>query len=437
MQRHRRAFSLVELVVVMSIVGILVAILLPAIQKVRTTAWRNQCVNNLRQIGQACHTYHEDFNQLPPGYIGVHPKNEAGGNAEPAPIANFIGVLAYLLPQLEQQPTYAQINFNWPVRWFCTVADQTKPVVSAAQASTVPNIAPAQSVIKTFLCPANYTVPPAAGINPPLTSVKDWQELSAHYWCGGPASGGFPLPEKGYNLYYPNSYMGGCCNVEYPESTYDHTSPPPSDLAVVFGMTDYVAVQGPAGRGPGSWGPIPANTYPIPVDKYTGVFYNRSQIAFGQIGDGTSNTLMFGETLGLFSGAAKMRAYTWMGSNFVSTFPGVLQPSDIDGTKVQNATGNPGDISGPPNGTNGQVDPAPDKTFPAQGFSSFHDGIVNFVMCDSSVRQIRAGSTWKYLSGTAATGYLPINSSTPPSDWFVLQALAGANDGDALANSAP
>ena len=114
-QRGKPAFTLVELLVVIAIIGVLVALLLPAVQVARESARRMQCQNNLKQIGVALHNYEQTHKRFPPGLVQqqADPQFAAGATA-----ANTINDTeswawgAFLLPYIEQQQLYDQAGIG-------------------------------------------------------------------------------------------------------------------------------------------------------------------------------------------------------------------------------------------------------------------------------------------------------------------------------------
>ena len=111
--RPRSAFTLVELLVVITIIGILIALLLPAVQAAREAARRMQCQNNLKQLDLALHNYHSQWSVFPPS-SNWDPQNKAAIEMANNPDLRANWVIM-ILPFLEQQPVYDAFNLNLPI----------------------------------------------------------------------------------------------------------------------------------------------------------------------------------------------------------------------------------------------------------------------------------------------------------------------------------
>src|SRR6186997_1931584 len=114
---RRSAFTLIELLVVIAIIGVLIGLLLPAVQKIRESANRLKCQNNLKQVGLALHDYHGIHERLPPGFVStlttpgwVMPAGNC--NAEPPENGPGWSLFALLLPHIEQEPLFRTIRLD-------------------------------------------------------------------------------------------------------------------------------------------------------------------------------------------------------------------------------------------------------------------------------------------------------------------------------------
>jgi prepilin-type N-terminal cleavage/methylation domain-containing protein/prepilin-type processing-associated H-X9-DG protein len=294
--RSRYAFTLVELLVVIAIIGVLVALLLPAVQAAREAARRMQCTNNLKQIGLAIHNFHDTNNRLAPGFLGPNRDMTSGTLTQDS----YCSALTLMLPFMEQQPVYDQIEpdlVNMDKYW--VTGDPNRQWSANGGSWTV-----AGTIIPSFKCPSSSM----DGSTGPETLFGTWSvpatlvtSASQDRWSWGTA----------YNR----------------------------------GTTNYFGVEGANG--------------PHPVAKqYEGAFVNRNhKRTLASITDGTSNTLAFGENI------------------FYNT--------NASSPTVAVAAGNLPWMAGSVFNTNWALSTKPIRR---PCFSSLHSGVVNFALCDGSVR---------------------------------------------------
>jgi prepilin-type N-terminal cleavage/methylation domain-containing protein len=252
--RGRWGFTLIELLVVIAIIAILMALLLPAIQKVREAANKMVCANNLKQIGIAAHNYHGDLDKLPAGYWGpavpppplgafawINQKSRcAKGDTIWPPYGQAQGNLTALLPYMEQDNLAKQlkdVTANNNLEFGLNIIDQQPWWVNSS------NLIWAQTKIKMLQCPSDTLY-----------------DTLTH--------GPFVMFHTNLNTFW-GVYYGGTTGA-------------------AMGRTNYVGVLGLF------------HDFLNGYNQYKGVFANRSNLSLGQltVKDGTAHTLMYGESLG-------------------------------------------------------------------------------------------------------------------------------------------
>jgi prepilin-type N-terminal cleavage/methylation domain-containing protein/prepilin-type processing-associated H-X9-DG protein len=248
----RRGFTLVELLVVIAIIGVLVALLLPAVQQAREAARRMQCANNLKQFGIAIHTYHDQWNKIP---TSQNVYAQGGGNWGLAP-----GFQITILPQMEQQPLYDKISYNWNAP---SVTSQVRGWAAGPGAGQYSPVSGVNGVQHAEEIQVPYAMCPSDSSN----YDPNWQAAATSY-TGSLGSQRTPSANGSCNLFLFNT-----------ATVVNHELMPP-----VGSCTDGNCDHG--------------NTFT--QDSLSGIFCRlgiRGNINFGAVRDGTSNTIFMGEVL--------------------------------------------------------------------------------------------------------------------------------------------
>ncbi len=188
--RSRRAFSLIELLVVIAIIGILLALLLPAVQAAREAARRMHCLNNFKQLGLGMHNYHNTWNTFPVGFMYGVPAGQLPGTPTVPDSLAFQyrwSVLAQMAAYLEQGPLSNAINMDWPV--------DTGPVelLDVPPYTFFPaNLTIRQTTVQMFLCPSDIQTAPDPASGP--VNYAFCSGDGQHGGDAGCANGTFDMP---------------------------------------------------------------------------------------------------------------------------------------------------------------------------------------------------------------------------------------------------
>jgi len=243
----RRGFTLVELLVVIAIIGILVALLLPAIQAAREAARRSQCANNLKQIGLALHNFHDTYQRLPPGGsidqrpFGEHPGGGAAWGAS---------WIAHILPNVEQGALSQQLIFRGNSGW-----DYQDPPGVRPNNQAISNVS-----LPSFYCPSSPL--PVTALSPPPGSSN--VQLVTYVGISGAINGLIPnYTESRTNN--GNPAVPQCCSggrvsaggVLFPNGQvgFRHITDGTSNVAAVSEHADFLITQNGAKApwGAGHW----------------------------------------------------------------------------------------------------------------------------------------------------------------------------------------
>jgi prepilin-type N-terminal cleavage/methylation domain-containing protein/prepilin-type processing-associated H-X9-DG protein len=343
----RAAFTLIELLIVIAMVAILIGLLLPAVQKVRESAYRAQCANNLKQLGLALHNYHSVWGVFPNTWRRLPQPDSAVSSVfytnppivnshTPDPTLTGPSVFVLILPYLERGAVYQQIDTT---KSFFNPANMPGPTPSNNPAYSTP--------IKTFLCPSA-----------PGEPVVDYSaELAQSF------------NNFGVTLLYP--------------------------AGLLFGRTDYAPDAGSEVDIPGI--DITANASIIAQTP-------ASPVAATQVTDGLSNTVLLIEDAARpawwgRSSIAKGYGFTPNSGTYQANAAGPTpQGGGAWADPLNYIATNGSDPGGSGIAAGGGFDGIPPAPFTCSSFCSndselfaFHPGGGNVAMGDGSVRFLRAG----------------------------------------------
>jgi len=216
-QSQSRGFTLVELLVVIAIIGVLVALLLPAVQAAREAARRTECVNNLKQMGLGAANYESARGRFPPGrlrpdWTDANGNPKSGSNYSSVAITDktgFYSVHIWLLPYMEANNVYELIDFN--IAHIKIVDTATNPNAQAYLAAHDFFICPSDANTGAIVSENNYRSnfggsTPAAGEHNG-TSLEEPGDL----WSPG-GNGAFTMAKKGLRA---GEYSDGLSNTAF------------------------------------------------------------------------------------------------------------------------------------------------------------------------------------------------------------------------------